>query len=223
MTEFRIPDPDELYEARGHSCYDRVTLRDTHAAHIVIDLETLGLSHDAAIISIGGVALDTAYEPVSYFASGPISMRSNDTCGRTVDASTVAWWLDQPAEVRKFSFMTTVDDGFSGAYLSSALRDFFIWGDFEHAKKKVWGNGPEFDNVILAAAWERTAAKSEIWSWPYYNNQSIRTIRLIAEQLKLDVMEREPLIQHVALYDAYAEALYLRDVMGKLREIRNKE
>ena len=220
MSTFKIPTPEELKAGCGNVMSDLDTLRDIDAKHIVMDLETLGTSADAAILSIGAVALDSRYQPVSYFFAGPISLESNRKAEREVTSGTILWWMQQPAEARDFSF--TPDD--DCMHLYTALERFCRWADFAYRSKKVWGNGPEFDNVIFERAMYAYLADPTAMLWNYSDNQSLRTARLMDLQLQLSGAWTPPVIPHVALYDAYAEALYLQDVMDKLRELGgNKE
>lgn len=219
MSTFKIPTPEELKAGRGKVMSDLDTLRDIDAEHVVLDIETLGTSADAAILSIGAVALDSRYQPVSYFFAGPISLESNREAEREVTSGTILWWMQQPTEARDFSF-TSDDDCM---HLYTALESFCRWGDFAHRSKKVWGNGAEFDNVIFERAMRAYPADPTAVLWHYSDNQSLRTVRLLDIQLQLSGAWVPPVIPHVALYDAYAEAFYLQDVMTKLRALGNKE
>lgn len=220
MSTFKIPTPEELKAGRGVVMSDWDTLREIGAEHIVLDLETLGTSVDAAILSIGAVALDSRYQPVSYFSAGPISLESNREAEREVTSGTLLWWMQQPVEARDFSF-TTDDDCM---HLYTALESFCRWGDFAYRSKRVWGNGPEFDNIIVERAMHAYSADPTAVLWNYSDNQSLRTVRLLDQQLQLFGTWTPPVISHVALFDAYAEALYLQDVMSKLRALGgNKE
>lgn len=219
MSTFKIPTPEELKAGRGKVMSDLDTLRGIDAEHIVMDLETLGTSADAAILSIGAIALDSRYQLVSYFSAGPISLESNRKAEREVTSGTILWWMQQPAEARDFSF--TPDD--DCMHLYTALERFCRWADFAYRSKKVWGNGPEFDNVIFERAMYAYLADPTDVLWNYSDNQSLRTARLLDIQLQLSGAWVPPVIPHVALYDAYAEAFYLQDVMTKLRALGNKE
>ncbi|HHZ0858735.1 TPA: RecE family exodeoxyribonuclease, partial [Escherichia coli] len=65
--------------------------------HLMIDLETMGKNPDAPIASIGAVFFDPQTGELGPEFSKIIDM---DTCGGTVDISTIEWWLQRSGEAR---------------------------------------------------------------------------------------------------------------------------
>jgi inhibitor of KinA sporulation pathway (predicted exonuclease) len=70
----------------------------------------------------------------------------------------------------------------------------------------VWGNGADFDNPILAAAYRATGISQ---GWKPYNGRCYRTIKNLAPQVRLVRTGTH----HNALDDARAQAQHLLDIV----------
>jgi len=180
--------------------------------HVVLDLETLGLAEDAAIISLGAVGLDKDYQIVGGFYRA-IDFRSA-TFGRSIDKSTLEWWQQQPIEAWDGLAFET------GCFVVKVFTDFACWLP---EGVKLWGNGPEFDNRLLAHAYQQY--KFEV-PWKVWNNHSIRTLGLVGEEFlrhagDVSDLKVKPVVKHHALQDALAEAIFLRNVMRNRPEVPN--
>ena len=78
--------------------------------HLMIDLETLATTPDAAILTIGACKFDpygddrdkaTRKMPTFYRR---VELKSNVDLGRRVDESTLRWWCDQSEKVSHEAF-----------------------------------------------------------------------------------------------------------------------
>ncbi|MBQ3569586.1 MAG: 3'-5' exoribonuclease [Methanocorpusculum sp.] len=176
--------------------------------HVVLDLETLSLQPDARVISIGAVGLDAAFQIVNHFYI-PLRIEWFANPRYSIDTNTFNWWLKQSEEARA---ALDIEDG---ALYSDAAEHFSKWvkANGDPATIKVWGNGPEFDIVILRYLFGDNHTE---WPFAYNSAQSIRTIRMLNDTLNLGAVWTEPRVKHHALYDAEAEALFLQDVMKRL-------
>ena len=75
---------------------------------IMLDLETMGLGPDAAIVAIGAVAFDTstlAIDPCKFFVA--VDLESSVRSGGVMDASTVMWWMQQDEVARRILLKDT--------------------------------------------------------------------------------------------------------------------
>ena len=144
--------------------------------HVMVDLETMGTSPNSAIISIGAVAFNLmlGINPLSiqhnFYAQ--ISLQSCIDAGLVMDPSTVLWWLQQSDAARG-----AFKDNAKALPLPEVLKLFTEWFNAipgTQKEKFLWGNGSDFDNVILANAYR--ACKMEI-PWRYSNNRCFRTLR----------------------------------------------
>lgn len=163
---------------------------------IMIDLETMGTDSNAAIVAIGACAVDVArgviLTPMWYCS---VDLASSMKRGGVVDGSTVMWWMEQNDKARAKLLDDPKDIDLSlvtfGAWMAS-------WGE----KCRVWGNGSDFDNVILGNAYKRSDIKLP---WSYSHNRCFRTVINLAKGLNIPKPERVG-VHHNALDDAIYQA-----------------
>ena len=168
--------------------------------HVMIDLETMSLRHDAAIIALGAVKFDPRAETVGTFIGAPFymtcSLKSSQDAGLHVDAGTVMWWLEQDGQARD-----ELRDNNAAGPLDNVLNEFFIW--FGQKSLPTWGNGAGFDNVILRNAYR---AFGGYCPFRYKHDRCYRTI----SGLFPNTVYAPPAIAHHALHDAQAQATHLQ-------------
>lgn len=136
--------------------------------HFMIDLETMGLKPTSAIVSIGVVHFNQT-EILDQFHQ-PIQLQSCLDVGMTQDASTVSWWAGQSAEARA---SWDNDDAVPVTEGLMRLVEFLR----KHASDKSccpWGNGSDFDNVLLVNAFDKIGADAP---WKFYNHHCFRTMK----------------------------------------------
>lgn len=162
------------------------------STHIMIDLETLGTTADAAILSIGAVRfdletgmLDENFYRVVSFESQPKRVLSRDT---------LAWWMKQSAEA---ALVLTHQPKFS---LEDALRDFAAWVR-DMGSVCAWSNGADFDLPMLTHAFDQCGIKQP---WPVYNGRCYRTYKNLPGARDVKVIRAGE--HHNALDDAIYQA-----------------
>lgn len=162
----------------------------------MLDLETLGTKPGSVIVAIGAVKfgqgkiLQTFYERVD--------AESCVDCGLKIDASTVMWWLKQSEEAR----MEICKDG---EPLSMVLDMFGDWLGGQDTE--IWGNGANFDNNLLAAAYDITGIPLP---WKFSNDRCYRTVK----NLHPEILIPRTGTHHNALDDATSQAMHLMDIFG---------
>ena len=167
--------------------------------HVMVDLETLALNQQAVIVSIGLVLfneheiLDTLY----------IEVDKNDQPQRTQDPVVLNWWNKQSDEAKqvlnsKYAVKPLVAIDLINGFLSN--------NDICKDNLHVWGNGSDFDNVILNDFFNDYNAVS----WQFHKNRCFRTIKSIFE---VDKPEREGL-HHNALDDAIHQVQHLQKILN---------
>lgn len=169
---------------------------------IMLDLETMGTSSNAAIISIGACKFDQwgVADKFQVF----IDLDSAVLKGGKVDQETVNWWAKQSEEAR-----LSIDNA-EKVEIEEALFQFTQFCG-EKYTGKVWGNGADFDNVILASAYRNCGLSLP---WRAFNNRCLRTVRALfpsVPKLKFDGIE------HDALADAVNQAEHLITILGAIR------
>lgn len=191
---------------------------DRTLAHIVIDLETLGLGLRPVIIAVGAVALDTKYRVIGKFYR---SIRGDRQPGRATDYDTIKWWATKTSPAAQEAVFN--DNAFS---LRLAVQHFVSWATPDTkplTNVQFWGKGPEFDNVIWRDAIECYDDSEFLQKvWTYRNNQSLRTVELMAKAMGITVEVPDTAIAHHALCDAEWEAEYLRQAMHKILALASK-
>lgn len=168
--------------------------------HCMLDLETLDTRSTGAILSIGAVMFDKAGVGAEFYRT--IDAQSCFDAGLTVSGSTFKWWMAQKAEARKALFEDNVP-------LQVALHQFTCWlAENSHGRNtaKVWGNGSDFDNAMLAHTYNKLGLEIP---WQFWNNRCYRTTcdLLNAKQRKQEG------VYHNALDDARSQAKHLRETM----------
>jgi hypothetical protein len=161
--------------------------------HIMVDLETMGTTASAVILSIGAVRFDLESDKIDgngFYAS--VSIESNLDLGRRIQEDTLLWWLKQPAAALNVFHEEKVE-------LSSALEDFSDWiSTDDHF---MWSNGADFDLPMLAHAYSQVGIEAP---WKFWNNRCFRTYKNLpgAKNIRIDATG----VKHNALSDAYQQA-----------------
>lgn len=158
---------------------------------VMLDLESMGLDPDSAIIAIGAVEFDmTTLEMGATFYQN-IHLADSVKQGRKMDAGTVLWWMGQSDEARRALM-------YSAEPLLHVLDKFEGWLECAGSPDQVrlWGNGPSFDNAMLASTFRSVGRKAP---WRYWNDRCFRTISGMYPSVERD--ERTG-VHHNALDDA---------------------
>lgn len=171
---------------------------------IMIDLETMGISKDAAIISIGAISFNSReeFKPEDTFYK-IINLKSAQRAGGRIDSETVIWWMGQEELARKALI------GDDSVLIEVALKEFSEWIR-KYPVEGVWGNGSDFDNVILEGAYQRLG-----WMppWSHKINRCYRTLCALAPDIKREEFQG---VRHNALDDAIFQARHLCEVRKQL-------
>lgn len=146
--------------------------------------------------------LDAREQENSTLISLIVKLVSSESFGLHIDADTVLWWMKQSAEARS----AIVDVGY---WLDESLGDLNLFAERVLTDDvQVWGNGVDFDNVILRNAYNAVDLEP---FWKYWNNCCVRTIVELGRNAGIDpkrtlAFEGEP---HNVLDDAIHQAKYV--------------
>lgn len=172
---------------------------------IMIDLETLATSPDAAILTIGAVKFDPFGDELSdsqmdsYYVK--VDVDSCDRLGLVTNDDTIAWWGNQSKEAQEEAFSPDgridIVDAMTGLYK-------FCWG-----AKRVWSHGAAFDVVICEHIFKKM---QKAVPWQFWTVRDTRTLF----DLGIDP-QRPPVLKHHALEDAWNQAVGVQNVFKKLR------
>lgn len=178
--------------------------------HLMLDLETMGNTPSAPIISIGAVFFDPATGNLGASTEINISLESSMSYGSIPDASTIMWWMKQSDEAR-----IAVSGG--GKSLADALGEFylFVCEKADTKRLQVWGNGASFDCVILRNAY---SVVGQLLPWQWRNDRDVRTIVELGKQVGIDPKKDMPFdgVRHTAVADAMHQARYVSAIWQRI-------
>ena len=160
---------------------------------IMVDIETLGTTANSAITSIGAARFDKEEVLDKFY----VVIKFDNS--RFIDADTIRWWMKQKDEARKVFL--------DGNYfpLADALAAFDTWmGD----ATEIWGNGSDFDNVILMDAY-----KQHNMTWNHRVNRCYRTLKSLMPGIEIKRIGT----YHNAVDDATSQAEHLIEIMKALK------
>ncbi len=160
-------------------------------SHIMLDLETLGLRAGCRVLSIGAVEFSRDGLGREFY----VVLNSDDQDRLFVDPGTEAWWARQSLSARRVftdeKQPTPVGLAEFNAYCASIDSVKYL---------RMWGNGADFDQPILAAVYAMHAPELKLpWQW---GSRCYRTLKNLRPDVKL---ERQG-TYHNALDDAKTQA-----------------
>ncbi len=157
----------------------------------MIDLETFDTTPWAAIRSIGACKF-TQHGIVSTFYVNVDSQTCVDL-GMSRSSETEIWWASQSADARDALAKDPLP-------IREALQKFSDW--YGSYSMPTWGNGSNFDNVILTTAYRVASMRCP---WNFWHDRCFRTIRTLSKR-KYEVLEGTA---HNAKDDAISQAQFL--------------
>jgi len=183
---------------------------------ISLDLETMSLEDNAAIIQIGACVINNHSDPI--LAHKPfnihINPKSSEAFGLHVDKGTMEWWSTQDESTRSIVFGGVID-------LSSALSSFHIWclevcGDGNLNDLKIYTKGEQ------DITWLKNAYYAAHGSYPfkYYVGQNTRTLNDVCKYLDIEYPKYAPLVKHDALEDAISQGKRIEWILDRLDEMQ---
>lgn len=164
---------------------------------VMVDLETTGTSPSAAILSIGAVAFDRTTNTLGPSFYRTIDLNSAVKRGGIVEADAFTWWMKQSDEARAGMG--------AGMPINIALLDFAVWLKevcVPWDQVRIWGNGADFDPVLLSQSYERCQLATP---WKFWNTRCFRTLKNEHPQVKVKRMGTH----HNALDDALHQVVHL--------------
>ena len=171
------------------------------ANHCMIDMETMAVSPNAVILSLGAVKFDpfgNGHKDSIYFK---IDLDDQDALCREIDPNTLDWWAKQDPAIMEEAF--SVDGRIP---LAEAMERFhkFAWGC-----EAFWSHGATFDLVIIENVLRQL---NRPLPWNYWQLRDTRTL------FDLGVDPDMPQgSKHDALQDAIRQAIGVQTVYTKLK------
>ena len=181
--------------------------------HLMVDMETMGNSPDAPIVSIGAVFFDPSTGNTGAEFYQVVSLESSMSFGMKPDASTIQWWLKQSSEARS---AILVDEAMGLLETLELLADFIAENAANGSHTvQLWGNGCSFDNVILRRAYALTDTPFAV---PFWNDRDVRTMVELGKSVGINPRFDIPFEgdMHNALSDARHQVKYVSAIWQHL-------
>ena len=181
--------------------------------HLMVDMETMGNSPDAPIVSIGAVFFDPSTGNTGAEFYQVVSLESSMSFGMKPDASTIQWWLKQSSESRS---AILVDEAMGLLETLELLADFIAENAANGSHTvQLWGNGCSFDNVILRRAYALTDTPFAV---PFWNDRDVRTMVELGKSVGINPRYDIPFEgdMHNALSDARHQVKYVSAIWQRL-------
>lgn len=140
-------------------------------AHLMIDIETLGTTPDAHILTIAAQIFDPLQKDwlgQSYYARIDFESQEN----RRIEQGTLEWWATQKeSQTEAFAEDNRIP-------LDQALTELgrLIW-----QSKRIWANGSNFDMTILEDAYK---SYNMALPWQYFHVRDARTVYSLVPNLE---------------------------------------
>lgn len=148
--------------------------------HLMLDIETLDLKPTAAVLSIAATFFDPFTGQLGASFERQINLKSCIDLGLTVDPETIMWWMEQSKEAQEAFRGNSKAEG-----LGEVLCAFSKWVNYELSFLRdrrgfsVWGNGKDFDCVIMENAYRAAGLKS-LTPWKFWETVDVRTLVALA-------------------------------------------
>ena len=160
------------------------------------DIESLSLKPNATILSIGAVKFNMNGVYDSFYVNVVTDMNAE---AFDIDPETQKWWSEQSDAARA----VLLRDPQPIVTALAMFRKFLLGANSEDEVAGLWGNGSDFDNVVLNHAYN---AMGMARPWSYKANRCYRTMKSLYPEIKAD--DRNG-VHHNALDDAEYQAHHL--------------
>jgi len=176
---------------------------------VMVDLETVGNKPGCGILSIGAVFFDAKAGELGAEHYEVVRLSTCEAVGLVSDQSTLDWWAGQSPEARQV--LTQAGKKSGNVEFTKALENFdkFL-APAGRRSVRVWGNGSDFDNAILAVAYGKAGVQQ---GWEFWNNRCYRTLKGFVPQLKAVRTGT----YHNALDDAKTQAVHACQLLKHLK------
>ena len=158
--------------------------------HLMIDLETLATTPNAAILTIGACKFDPHGTDIHSTYYERIVLDTQESYGRTINDDTLAWWSQQDPQIQEDAF----GEGDDRIDLCDAMKKLYTFG---LGTTNVWSHGSIFDIVIIE---DICRSFQQAVTWKFWE---VRDTRTLFDLAKVDVRIEG---KHNALTDAVAQA-----------------
>lgn len=177
---------------------------------LMIDIETMGNTPGAAILSIGAVFIKDGKLAEEFYRR--IDLDSCIKSGLKMDASTVEWWLKQSDDARA---SITIEKGQELYHVLHEFASFVKVSTIGCGDLQVWGNASTFDVVLMEEAYRKSFIPLP---WAFWTHRCYRTLKNLFPGVAKPEFTG---IKHHALDDAKFQALHLINILNHINCLQN--
>jgi len=181
---------------------------------LMIDLETLGITPDSAILTVGIAQFDIHSGEIGNTLYRVIDLKTSLDYGFKINADTLYWWLEQSDDARRALVQEHNRESIEQAMMS--IRSFIV-GCNNPQHLRLWGNGPTFDNAMIRYTYEKVML--ETFPIPFWKDRCVRTVKAFYPHNLWKKWQMENLRTgtfHNALDDAKYQVKYLCHILNAL-------
>lgn len=168
----------------------------------MIDLETMGITSTAVILTIGAVIFDPKGTSIQDRIELRPTMEDQEALGRTIDESTLKWWSNQNAAAQEEAFSDRDRIPFKEAM--EKLHKF-CWN-----RNNVWSHGAAFDVVLMETSWQSLGMQPP---WLFH---TVRDTRTLFDITGVSLKDGGYVTTHRAVEDAARQAFIVQKAYQKL-------
>lgn len=187
--------------------------------HLMLDFETLGNQFDTVVVSLGAVAFNK--NKIIGEKLWEFDFHEQLKAGRSVTAATISWWMKQDDLARK-----VFEDNDFKLKLPQFFKEFEelidqclkVLGE-RRDELKPWGNGANFDPVIIEDLYRRHHPKAELGiPWKFWNVWCFRTFNNLTGCKNLVPKRQTHGIKHNALDDAKFQVACVQAAWNRVKK-----
>lgn len=170
------------------------------AKHLMIDMETMAVTPDTVILTLGAVHFDPFGDTIGNTLYLKLDIDDQDALKRSVDPNTLTWWSKQDIAIMEEAFSPE-----GRIKVVDAVDQFhkFAWGC-----KSFWSHGATFDLVIMDNLYRQLGRTPP---WNYWQMRDTRTLFDLGHSPDMPTDGK-----HDALQDAIRQAVGVQNVYRKL-------
>lgn len=183
--------------------------------HAMLDLETVGVGPNAAIIQVGLVlfnplVLGMPVMPDGYSVEWNVNLMSSLLHGGQMDLKTFKWWQDKKPEHHDAVTRNSV----TISEVLTGVDEFFK----THQPRRIWCHGATFDCPILAGYYYNAQREPP---WGYSDVRDTRTLfELAADMTDWKKPDRGP-VAHTGVADCCNQIMDVQEALAALRFVTN--
>ena len=176
------------------------------AKHLMLDMETLAVSPNAVVLSLGAVHFDPYGNLINDELYFKIDLDDQDKLAREIDPNTLDWWAKQDPNIMEEAFSPN-----DRIPLLEAMERFhkFAWGC-----EAFWSHGATFDLVIIENIYRQL---NKPLPWNYWQLRDTRTLFDLGWDPQMPKNKK-----HDALQDAIRQAIGVQNILKQLNELKNE-